>query len=182
MAGCRQRTATKQEKRELYQMNRTKKLSLVAAMAALTAGISGPLVHSQTTVKAGVLTCDVASGWGFVFGSSRDLKCTYSPLQGTPEHYVGHIDRFGVDIGYIAGGVLAWAVLAPTTNLSPGALAGQYGGLTAGAAAGVGGAANLLVGNSSGKTVTLQPLSVEGTVGVNVAAGVAQITLHAGAT
>lgn len=158
-------------------MNRTEKLSLAAAMVALTAGISGAPARAQT-VKAGILTCDVSSGWGFVFGSSRDLKCTFSPVSGTPQHYVGHIDRFGVDIGYIAGGVLAWAVLAPTTDLSPGALAGQYGGLTVGAAAGVGGAANLLVGNASGKTVSLQPLSVEGTAGVNVAAGVAQITLQ----
>jgi hypothetical protein len=84
-----------------------------------------------------------------------------------------------VDIGYIAGGLLAWAVLARTTDVNRGALSGKYGGLTAGAAAGVGGAANLLVGNSSGKTVTLQPLSVEGTAGVNVAARVAQITLQA---
>jgi len=163
------------------RMNRMKKLCL-AALAALTVGISGPPARAQTTVKAGVLTCDIASGWAFVFGSSRDLKCTYSPAQGAVEHYVGHIDRFGVDIGYIAGGVLAWAVLAPTTNLNPDALAGQYGGLTAGASAGVGGGANLLVGNSSGKTVTLQPLSIEGTVGVNVAAGVTQITLHPAAT
>ncbi len=163
-------------------MNRMKNLSLAAALAALTAGISGPPAHAQTTVKAGVLTCDVSSGWGFVFGSSRDLKCTYSPVQGAVEHYVGHIDRFGVDVGYIAGGILAWAVLAPTTNLNPGALAGQYGGLTAGAAAGVGGAVDVLVGNSSGKTVTLQPLSIEGSAGVNVAAGVAQITLHAQGT
>lgn len=158
-------------------MNRTEKLSMAAAMAALITGISGSPAHAQT-VKAGVLTCDVSSGWGFVFGSSRDLKCTFSPVSGTAQHYVGHIDRFGVDIGYIAGGVLAWAVLAGTTDLNPGALAGQYGGLTVGAAAGVGGAANLLVGNSSGKTVSLQPLSVEGTAGVNVAAGVAQITLQ----
>lgn len=158
-------------------MKRTEKLSLAAAMAALIAGISGSPAHAQT-VKAGVLTCDVSSGWGFVFGSSRDLKCTFSPASGAAQHYTGHIDRFGVDIGYIAGGILAWAVLAPTTDVSPGVLAGQYGGLTVGAAAGVGGAANLLVGNSSGKTVTLQPLSVEGTAGVNVAAGVAQITLQ----
>ena len=155
-----------------------KKASLAAAMAALMIGTSGQALHAQQVngVKAGVLNCNVASGWGFVFGSSRDLKCTYSPVSGTPEHYVGHIDRFGVDIGYTAGGIIAWAVLAPTSSLSPGALAGKYGGVTAGASAAVGGAVSVLVGGSR-KTVSLQPLNVEGTAGVNVAAGVEELTL-----
>ena len=98
---------------------------------------------------------------------------------GTVEHYVGHIDRFGVDVGYAAGGVIAWAVVAPSNDLGHGALDGKYGGLTAGATAGVGVAANMLVGGSQDalKTISLQPVSIEGNTGLNVAAGVAELTL-----
>jgi hypothetical protein len=71
---------------------------------------------------------------------------------------------------------MAWAVLAPTTNIAKGALAGEYGGVTAGAVAGVGAGANLLIGGSD-QTISMQPLSVEGATGVNVAAGVARIVL-----
>lgn len=148
------------------------------AAAAIAAGLSMQPAAAQTGVKAGVLTCDVASGWGIVFGSTRDLKCTYSDNNGTLERYTGHIDKFGVDLGYHGAGVVAWAVLAPTGNIAKGAIAGTYAGVTAGAAVGVGPGANLLVGGSD-RTISLQPLSFEGMTGVNVAAGVAQIVLAA---
>jgi len=158
-------------------MSMTRKLSLAIAATALAASVGGPPV-SAAGVSAGVLTCNVASGWGFIFGSTRDLKCTYTVGRNHIEHYVGHISRFGVDVGYIAGGVIAWGVIAPTSQVAQGALAGSYGGATAGAAAGVGGAANLLVGGSN-NTISLQPLSVEGNTGVNVAAGIVALTLKA---
>src|SRR5271166_811365 len=155
-----------------------RKACLAAAVVGVAVGSSGQLAWSQQTsgVRAGVLTCDVASGWGFVFGSTRDLRCTYSDNNGSVEQYTGHIDKFGVDIGHHAGGVVAWAVLAPTTNVTAGALAGTYGGVTGGAAFGLGASANLLVGGSE-QTISMQPLSVEGMTGVNVAAGIAQIVL-----
>jgi Protein of unknown function (DUF992) len=93
------------------------------------------------------------------------------------EHYTGMIEKWGVDIGYHGGGVMAWAVLAPTTDIPKGALAGSYGGATGAVAAGVGASANILVGGSSGKTLSLQPLSIEGMTGINLALGVAQVTL-----
>ncbi len=158
----------------------TWKVLVAAAAVSVAAGLSSPPAYSQQTtpVKAGLLTCDVAKGWGFVFGSSRDLRCTSSDNNGSVEHYTGHIDKFGVDLGYHAGGIVAWAVLAPTTTMTKGALAGSYGGVTGGAAVGVGATANVLVGAASGKTISLQPLSVEGMTGVNVAGGIAQIVLN----
>ena len=141
---------------------------------------TGALVHATPAqaqgVKAGVLTCNVSSGFGFVFGSSRSVNCSFSPPGGPPQHYVGSIDKFGVDIGYTAGGVLVWTVLAPTVSPAPGSLSGSYGGATASATAGVGVGANVLVGGSS-STISLQPLSIEGSTGLNVAAGVAALTL-----
>jgi hypothetical protein len=154
------------------------KACLVASTVGIAVTLLGQPAMSQETsgVKAGVLTCDVASGWGFVFGSTRDLKCTYTDNNGSVEQYAGHIDKFGVDLGYRAGGVVAWAVLAPTADIAKGALAGTYAGVTGGAAFGVGAGANVLVGGSE-RTISVQPLSVEGEVGIDVAAGIAKMVL-----
>jgi hypothetical protein len=145
------------------------------AAACLLASASG--AGAQGGVRAGTLTCNVASGWGFVFGSSKALHCTFAPTAGRPEKYAGTISKFGVDIGYTQGGVMVWAVLAPTANLAPGALAGNFAGATAGATVGVGAAANVLVGGSN-RTISLQPVSIEGNTGLNVAAGIGAISLR----
>jgi hypothetical protein len=155
----------------------SKILRMAAALAA-TVGIAAALAapaNAQSGVRVGTLTCNVASGWGFVFGSSRALNCTFA-APGRYEYYVGNISRFGVDIGYTQGGVLVWTVVAPTANLVPGSLAGGYAGGTASATVGVGVGANALIGGS-GNTVALQPLSLEGSTGLNVAAGIGAITL-----
>jgi len=49
--------------------------------------------------------------------------------------------------------------------------------VTASATVGIGVGANVLVGGS-GNSIALQPLSVEGTTGLNVAAGVAEMTVN----
>ncbi len=152
-----------------------KKLAVAISALALGAMAYGAPAQAQG-IQAGVLTCNVASGFGFIFGSSKAVNCTYSPAGGAPQHYVGSIDKFGVDIGYTQGGVLVWTVLAPTTAPPPGALSGHYIGATASATAGVGVGANVLVGGS-GNTISLQPLSIEGNTGLNVAAGVEGVTL-----
>ena len=128
------------------------------------------------TVRAGYLTCHVAGGWGWIFGSSRKLSCAYALQPGYTEYYTGSITKLGADIGYLQSGVILWAVLAPTTNLGQGALAGHYGGATASAAVGVGAGANVLIGGLN-SSIALQPVSIEGQNGLNVAAGVAQMTL-----
>ena len=147
---------------------------LAAGTVMAGAAVSGPSAHAQAGVAAGVLTCNVSSGFGFIFGSSRELNCIYST---TGEHYVGTINKYGVDIGFTKAAVIVWTVIAPTANLAPGTLAGHYAGATAGATAGVGLAANALVGGN-GNTITLQPLSIEGNQGLNVAAGIADVTLR----
>ena len=65
---------------------------------------------------------------------------------------------------------------APTANVAPGSLAGTYAGATASATVGVGLGANVLVGGS-GNSIALQPVSIQGTTGLNVAAGIAAMTL-----
>ena len=154
----------------------SKTLRVAAALAAaIGIAASAAPAAAQGGVKVGTLTCNVSSGWGFVFGSSRALNCTFA-APGRYEYYVGNIMKFGVDLGYTQGGVLIWTVVAPTANLAPGSLAGGYAGGTASATVGVGVGANALVGGS-GNTVALQPLSLEGQTGLNVAAGIGAITL-----
>jgi hypothetical protein len=69
-----------------------------------------------------------------------------------------------------------WLVFSPG-QVTPGALAGSYVGATAAATVGAGVGANVLVGGSN-KQISLQPVSVEGSVGLNVAGGVAEVELR----
>jgi len=158
-----------------------KRIRLMMGAAVLAAGalaLAGAADAAPHGVKVGTLTCNVASGWGFVFGSSKDLHCTFRPNSHTSEHYTGTISKFGVDIGYTEGGVLVWGVFAPASDVRAGALAGDYAGATASATVGVGLGANVLIGGLD-KSIALQPLSVEGNKGLNVAAGVGAISLSA---
>src|ERR1700712_897323 len=159
-------------------MKNTFRLMMGAAVIAAGAlAFSSAAEAAPHGVKVGTLTCNVASGWGFVFGSSKDLRCTFRPNGHTGEHYTGSISKFGVDIGYTEGGVLVWGVFAPSSDTRPGALEGDYAGATASATVGVGLGANVLVGGLD-KSVALQPLSVEGNKGLNIAAGIGAISLH----
>ena len=153
------------------------RLMLGAAIAAGALAFAGAADAAPHGVKVGTLTCNVASGWGFVFGSSKDLHCTFRGNRDHHEHYTGSISKFGVDIGYTEGGVLVWGVFAPSSDIRPGALEGDYAGATASATVGVGLGANVLIGGLD-KSLALQPLSVEGNKGLNVAAGVGAISLH----
>ena len=135
-----------------------------------------PSTSVQATVRAGYLSCHVASGWGFIFGSSRKVQCAYAMQPNYTEYYSGTISKFGADIGYLQSAVMLWSVMAPTTNLGQGALAGDYAGATASAAVGVGGGANALIGGFK-SSIALQPISVEAQNGLNIAAGVASLSL-----
>jgi hypothetical protein len=145
---------------------------------ALGVLLSAPLAAQPTSqTKAGVLTCRTSASLGLIVGSHQKLSCRFAPEGGGPsENYIGYINRLGLDIGVRAGGVMAWAVIAPTNGVPHGALAGKYGGASGGVSLGVGVAANALVGGSH-RSFALQPLSVEGQVGVNLALGVAGLTL-----
>ena len=152
-------------------------MRLILALATVASlGFAASARAGSSGVSAGVLTCKVSSGWGLVFGSSKDLDCTYDNASGQTERYIGTIHRYGIDVGYQRGGVMVWGVFAPANDASPGALAGHYGGVTAGASVGVGAHVNALIGGSY-NSVSLQPLSIDGAVGLNLAAGLASISL-----
>jgi hypothetical protein len=146
-----------------------------ASAATLLVGVV-PNAYSQSGANLGTLTCNVAGGIGFVFGSSKDLSCLFTRTNGTAEKYTGSIKKFGIDVGFTKEAQLVWLVFAPG-NVAPGAVAGSYGGATASATVGVGAGANVLVGGSN-KQITLQPVSVEGSVGLNAAAGIGVVELQ----
>ena len=156
-------------------MNKTLGL-MMSAVAICAVALSIPAQAAPHGVKVGELTCGVASGWGFVFGSSKDLRCVFRQSNKHAVHYTGSISKFGVDIGYTEGGVLVWEVVAPSSDVRAGALDGDYVGVSASATAGVGIGANVLVGGFD-KSFALQPLSVSDNRGLNVAAGIGSISL-----
>jgi hypothetical protein len=153
---------------------------LAAAMIAGSAGIAqaqqAPPPPPPARVQAGTLNCGVAPGVSFVFGSTKAVNCVYYSSDGIAERYIGEISRFGVDLGFTNAGVMTWLVLAGTARIPPGTLSGVYVGATAAATPGVGGAANVLIGG--GNSVALQPLSVEGNTGLNIAFGIGELRLR----
>lgn len=127
--------------------------------------------------KIGTLTCRMAPSIGLIFGSRQRMACRFTPNGSFPtESYVGVMTTVGLDIGVTAGGALAWGVFAPTDGPKHGALSGTYGGASGSVAVGVGVGANVLFGGT-GRSIALQPLSVEGSVGLNLSLGVSSLTL-----
>ncbi len=145
-----------------------------AALCALAAIAPAHAAH----VEVGVLNCTVYGGAGLVFGSTKDLDCTFKGTSGGTEHYRGSINKFGLDLGFTSKSQIIWTVFAPSADLPAGALSGNYGGVSAEATVGLGVGANALVGGSN-DTVALQPVSVQGQQGLNVAVGISQLQLRA---
>jgi hypothetical protein len=132
---------------------------------------------SAQNVRAGLLTCRTSASIGLLVGSRQGIRCRFAPDGGGPaETYTGRIGRLGLDIGITAGGTLGWIVFARTARVAAGSLAGTYVGASGDIAVGLGVGANALIGGSN-NSVALQPFSVEGQVGVNLALGIAQLTL-----
>lgn len=152
-----------------------------AAISAVTAVVLYPAeTFSQERIELGRLECFVDAGSGFIFGSTKDISCVFTAVDGNrPEdNYFGVISKFGLDIGTTEQSYVSWLVIAPTRGeYGPGFLEGDYVGATASATFAVGLGANVLVGGSD-TSFALQPLSIETQTGLNLAAGIAEIELR----
>jgi hypothetical protein len=148
-----------------------------AAILALAAvSFNGEIAQAQR-IRTGVLNCDVSAGIGLIIGSQRSVNCLFTPDQGGPqEGYFGTISKLGLDVGITGGGVMVWGVYADTTR-GYGFLAGDYAGASGEVTIAAGLGANVLVGGSN-RTVALQPVSLTGQVGLNLALGVANLSLR----
>jgi hypothetical protein len=149
--------------------------TLTLASLALIAPIAS--ANALPPVRAGILQCQGGQNVGFVVGSVTSLECVFQSEGRRPEPYVATVRRIGVDLGFTEQTKFSWAVNAPTSRLGRGDLAGNYGGVGANASVGIGGGGNFLVGGPQ-NAYALQPISVQGQTGLNVAAGVAGLELQ----
>jgi len=163
-------------------------LALILLFATgATPSIAADLVHfdpqapatNQARTKIGLLTCDFGSGFGYVLGSSKDLTCLFNPVDGVESRdvYAGQFVRVGADLGYTARGSLVWAVFAPSFGVRSSSLDGTYLGASVEAAVGLGAGANVLFGTFN-NSINLVPVSVSGSIGLNLAGGLGAITLN----
>src|SRR5438128_10239901 len=155
--------------------------SILAGVAfAVTAFVAGSNAQQpMTRVQVGILECRGGASVGFIVGSVTNLGCVLR-TEGMPEdRYVATIRKVGLDLGITQESALAWAVYAPVARLGPGDLSGNYAGAQGSASIGVGLGGNVLVGGSA-NSIALQPLSVQGQIGLNLALGVEAMELRPG--
>jgi hypothetical protein len=155
-------------------------LLIAAIVTTLAASIAGAAAQQpMQRVRVGILECRGGASVGFIVGSVTNLGCVLR-VDGMPEdRYVATIRKVGLDLGITQESALAWGVYAPVSRLGPGDLSGDYAGAQGSATLGVGVGGNVLVGGSN-NSIALQPLSVQGQVGVNVAAGLESLELRPG--
>ena len=149
--------------------------ALIGAAALATAAIT-PVDAQPRRVQVGTLACSISAGVGMLVGSQRNVNCNFQPDAGPPEAYTGTITKIGLDVGFTTGGAMVWGVFTDTNRFA-GMLAGTYAGVQAEATVAAGLGANVLVGGSN-RGIALQPLSVQGQTGLNIAAGVGALELH----
>lgn len=153
--------------------------TIAAVAGGLMALLATPVLAQSSGNRAqiGVLRCDVSGGIGLIVTSSRTMDCEFERANGPDQRYTGRIQRFGLDIGATAGGVMIWNVFATGRDVPRGALSGEYVGAGGEATVGVGVGANALVGGSN-NTISLQPVSLQAQAGLNFATGVTRMTLN----
>jgi len=157
-------------------MFRTAFVALAISAASLAMVASSANAQSRQ-VQVGQLNCSVSAGIGLIIASQRNVNCIFRGQPGEPdESYTGTMTIIGLDVGFTTGSAIVWGVFADT-NRSAGMLAGTYVGATAQATAGAGAGANVLVGGSN-RSISLQPLSFQGQVGLNAAGGIGALELH----
>jgi len=146
---------------------------LFAAVLATGLLAAAPALAQETRVKTGTLRCDVSPGVAVIVGS-RELACQFRPMRGRREAYGGRLTKVGANLGVTGRGVMVWSVFEPARR--HGSLAGTYVGATGEVSLGAGIGANALIGGSN-SSVALQPLSMQGQSGVNIALGGATLEL-----
>ncbi|MCP4182282.1 MAG: DUF992 domain-containing protein [Hyphomicrobiales bacterium] len=149
--------------------------SVLGMLSVLVLLSASPAAASKS--KIGVLTCISGPKIGLVLGSTVKLKCSFVNYRNETENYTGRMSRIGLDIGITAGTAIIWAVLAVQQNYTPGSLAGTYVGVSLEQTTVIGTGVNVLVGGSK-KSITLQPFSGQGQVGLSIAAGIAKFSLR----
>jgi hypothetical protein len=154
-----------------------KSLLKLAALAILATAAFASTASAQN-IRAGTLTCEGKGSIGLLIGSREALRCTYEPARGGPKRaFAGTISSVGISLGFTGPSILVWGVLASSSEIPSDMLTGRFVGVSADASLGIGAGAQVLVGGTA-RSVVLQPLSLRGQVGINIAAGVTGLTLR----
>jgi hypothetical protein len=149
---------------------------LIVAALLLSALVAAPA--NAGSLRLGILVCTIDGGTAFGIGSNKTVDCVFKPSHGGElEHYTGIISKLGIDLGFTDQGALQWAVLAAGHVYDDGALAGRYYGVNAEASIATGGGVNLLLGGFR-RSFTLQPLSKQTQIGLNLAVAVTSMRLE----
>lgn len=155
------------------------KLLHSAMLSAFVMTVAMPAFAQTQRVRVGGIACIADLRAGAVLGSRQDLRCLFrSDIKGRQYAYAGSIRRIGLDVGITRGERLYWAVFAPTTHVGRSALRGSYRDASGNAALDLGLGANQVLIGGSRRTVSLQALSVEGQIGINLALGVTNLSLQ----
>jgi len=153
-------------------------LIIAFAIAGLAPSGARAQAPGQNWTQSGMLRCRLNPSIGFVIFGHQSMECRFVPsVPGPPQRYEGALNTVGIDLGVVGTGGLAWAVLAPTSGVPVGALAGEYVGASGDIALGAGVGANVLVGGSQ-RSFALQPVSIEGSVALNVTLGLSALQLR----
>jgi hypothetical protein len=160
-------------------MRRSFTLAGVTAIILATSFAAANAQQPMQRVQVGILECRGGSSVGFIVGSVTNLGCVLRADGMPDDRYVATIRKVGIDLGITQESTLAWGVFAPSARLGPGDLSGDYAGAQGSASIGVGIGGNVLVGGSA-NSIALQPLSVQGQLGLNVAAGLESLELRPG--
>jgi hypothetical protein len=155
------------------------KLAVRSAFATALFGMGlGVTTPARADVDVGLLSCRSSETASYIIVSNQPFNCVFTPSAGGPvQYYQATVRCVGAQAGFSSNVALGWAVFAPTRSMGPGSLSGVYGGVSAGAAIGVGVGANGLLGANN--SFALQPVSVEGQSGFNVVATATEVELHA---
>jgi hypothetical protein len=131
---------------------------------------------AQARVAVGTLECRSPGTISFIVTLNR-YDCRFFSKNGRSYRYTASVGRIGYEAGITGRETLVWGVFAPTSRIDHNALRGTYIGAHANATIGAGVGANVLVGGS-GRTISLQPVSVEGRTGLSAGISAAGLTIH----
>ena len=153
--------------------------ALISALSA--AAIAAPFAataQDKARIEVGYLKCTQSASGGNILRATEEFVCVLDSAEPgrADETYAGVITKWGINLSDTDQRTIRWVVLASSNEVEPGALAGDYGGLSADVSLGLGIGLNALVGGAK-KSITLQPLSVSTQSGIGLAAGVEKLTL-----
>ncbi len=162
-------------------MKHLNQLIVAATFAFITSGFAVAEEAGKGGFELGILTCKSEPGTreNYIVASKVQVSCEFKYNNGKVERYVGETGvGVGLDLNWKREDTLAYTVMAASQDTTPGAgsLAGKFAGGKGSVTLGYGAGAGVLVGGGK-ENLSLQPLALEGSKGLGIAAGVSYLTL-----